>query len=408
MFFLPAAVLAAHSGRHVHLETSGQHHVMVQANGAVHDMEPAAVPLELAEIKAEPCTAGETGQHGADASFLHCRPWSCRDGVREYGLQQRARKEIHDVSDAEFHRFRVAFRQLHQREEKTYRDNSTTLWGHGGAPSTAAFVHLHEHSHHGHMHSNFLPFHRRMILEVETQLQVVSQDCSVMLPYWNWAAEKTEFGQSQVWSHERFGNLSAGCVETGVPAGWAYGDCLQRGAKDLWSPNMYGNVLPTWAEARRKIKATKLYSEIRPVFEYWHNSMHCAVHGDMCSLKAPRDPVFYLHHSMIDRAWYYWQQAHAGPETEACGDCKSLESFGNVDAHEYVGKIQDGCIPLPVSQPQVCLSYQTEPQIVLDLDAAGTKKLAEEKEARRRAAGGIRSSLDFDPNDLSKYCICLR
>ncbi|MCA1731743.1 MAG: tyrosinase family protein, partial [Actinobacteria bacterium] len=44
-----------------------------------------------------------------------------------------------------------------------------------------------------------------------------------------------------------------------------------------------------------------------------HNDVHVWVGGTMGQVPtAGYDPLFYAHHSMIDRLWYLWQLRHPG------------------------------------------------------------------------------------------------
>jgi len=371
LFFAPAL---AHE--HIRAEPHpASEHVSRQPAEHSHGELGAAQPLKPLHLQQEACAAGASGVHEADASGKHCRPWTCEAGMKKFGLQQRVRHEIHSLTDARWNQLLQSMHMLHLQPDNEMTDNSTHLFDHVGQPSTAAFTDLHARSHMHHGDDTFFPFHRRMMLDVETQLQKLADDCSLTLPYWNWAEETHQFGQSEIWHHSKLGSLSTGCVTEGVASNWSYyrgrdteKSCLLRGThKDpTWSPTAYNGYLPSWVELKRVMK-TSGYSELRKKSENWHNAFHCMVQGDMCSLLAPRDPVFYLHHAMIDRYWYFWQQGH--PEDQMmCGNCTGgLQVYGCVRPEEYVGSVgpDAGCetghsMMLPVSDPAVALSYADE------------------------------------------------
>mmetsp|Transcript_19952 Transcript_19952/g.48581 ORF Transcript_19952/g.48581 Transcript_19952/m.48581 type:complete len:454 (+) Transcript_19952:118-1479(+) len=369
----------------------------------------APVPLDPHVIDLESCTAGSSGVHPADGTPKHCRPWSCgKDLIRQYQLQQRARYEVHTFNDTRWDQLLDAFRLMYKQPDDVLVDNSTNLFDHVGRPSTAAFTDLHARSHMHHGSDTFFPFHRRMMLDVETQLQMLSGDCTLTLPYWNWAEETYQFDTSVMWTPERLGSLKPGCVDDGLANDWKYirghdteKTCLVRGTtkKDAeWSPSAYNGYLPSWSHLQTLLSQMG-YGELRKNSENWHNAFHCMVHGDMCSLLAPRDPVFYFHHSMIDRYWYYWQQRH--PEEQAgCGNCSAgLHSFGGVVAEEYVGTIRKDehsptgeCVPQPTSDPSVCLTYVPETYHVAVAEKVAT---VSHRGAHVGPDGKITS--DFDP-----------
>jgi hypothetical protein len=43
-----------------------------------------------------------------------------------------------------------------------------------------------------------------------------------------------------------------------------------------------------------------------------HNTVHIWVGGSMFPMSSPNDPVFFLHHCMVDKVWADWQAAHPG------------------------------------------------------------------------------------------------
>lgn len=383
------------------------------------ELRPAQ-PLQPLHLDLEACLDGSSGVHGADASGKHCRPWTCEGGVRRFGLQRRVRHEIHDLTDSRWDQLLQAMHLLHLQPDNAMIDNSTHLFAHDGQPSTAAFTDLHARSHMHHGDDTFFPFHRRMMLDVETQLQMLSNDCSLTLPYWNWAEETHQFDQSLVWHHSKLGSLQFGCVENGVAANWSYyrgkqdkKSCLLRGTvKDPhWSPSAYNGYLPSWAELLQVMKHSD-YSELRRKSENWHNAFHCMIQGDMCSLLAPRDPVFYLHHAMIDRYWYLWQKNHNASQM-MCGGCVGgLQVYGCVRPEEYVGAVQPDpeCAPghslaLPVSDPVVALSYADETYHVKSGETLTKKK---SRTTHVNPDGTI--TTNFDPvkdADAHNYqCLC--
>jgi len=325
--------------------------------------------LQPAELPQEPCEAEAEGVGAPDGAPTHCRPWKCSEGKKQWSMQQRIRKEIHDLSDKEFKLYSDTVNQLYQREEAADQDNSTHLYDHTTKPSMVNFVTLHCASHVGHSHDNFYPFHRRMLLDFETELQKQAQDCSVTIPYWNWAVESHKFDQSEAWRGKRFGKLpfEQECVEDGVAGGWRYvhGDgedmCLMRGGHwNNWTTDHYRSTLPSWTALQGHAESST-YGEFRQKGELWHNKFHCMVHGDMCSMVAPRDPVFYSHHSFIDRFYDLWQEKHPA-EHQECAGCTMLPNFGFAAATEYVGALHPTGpgTTVPVSDPSIWVQYAPE------------------------------------------------
>mmetsp|Transcript_35617 Transcript_35617/g.75417 ORF Transcript_35617/g.75417 Transcript_35617/m.75417 type:complete len:866 (+) Transcript_35617:47-2644(+) len=309
----------------------------------------------LPELEEQPCSAGLGGTNAADGSDYHCRPFTCEDGVKVFGLQRRVRKEIHDLSDAGFASFRDALKSL--------KDSKADYPG-----SYDSFVRMHQISKQAHGGPEFLPWHRRFLLEFETALQKASGSCALTLPYWNWAEETGNFAGSAVWSASRYGRLEEGCITSGVAAGWQNeeGNCVRR------SPRAQLNgVLPSWVVVAEEIERTSDYegaAGIRSKLEYalGHGAAHMMIGGDMGSLVSPRDPVFFLHHCFIDRLYSFWQDYHivhsTGVAVNSCGGLRTCNALGGLGgmAQDWIGTldVQEHCVPLPVSRPGSCLAYQ--------------------------------------------------
>lgn len=74
-----------------------------------------------------------------------------------------------------------------------------------------------------------------------------------------------------------------------------------------------------------------------------HGAVHSGIGGDMSPSTSPNDPIFFLHHTQIDRLWYLWQQE--SPET------RMLDYAGNKTQYN-----EGGVDPVAASLTDV-LSY---------------------------------------------------
>ncbi|KAJ4253856.1 hypothetical protein NW762_010251 [Fusarium torreyae] len=57
-----------------------------------------------------------------------------------------------------------------------------------------------------------------------------------------------------------------------------------------------------------------------------HQAIHSAIAGEMNPATSPNDPIFFLHHTQVDRLWWQWQQAN--PKTrlrDYSGPTRSLD-----------------------------------------------------------------------------------
>ncbi|RDL40017.1 uncharacterized protein BP5553_04357 [Venustampulla echinocandica] len=182
--------------------------------------------------------------------------------------------------------------------------------------------------------AQFLPWHRYFIHVYEQALK----DCGYtgVAMYWNWAADSAAPSAAKVWSPvDGFGgngNQStpdvpfSKCVTDGPFTGLtlAYYNtevrphCLMRdfqpahpeaGLQDMigfqFTPEIVAEVsaYPDFSSFHGAL-------ESRP-----HAVVHAGVSGDMGPATSPNDPIFFLHHTMVDRIWWLWQQQNPSVRT---------------------------------------------------------------------------------------------
>lgn len=170
-----------------------------------------------------------------------------------------------------------------------------------------------------HRGPSFLPWHRAFIYEFEDQLRAI--DPTITLPYWPFENETT--GIPRVFSPGYFGsdgNRSQGDRVTDGPfASW---NVIRRIGRD---PDTQQTALPSLANVNTVLQYTNYdtapYIEQSIGFvmgmEGWiginspwgmHNRVHGYIGGDMGTMEAANDPIFFLVHANIDRIWWNWQQ----------------------------------------------------------------------------------------------------
>ncbi len=170
----------------------------------------------------------------------------------------------------------------------------------------------------------FLSWHRRFIYDLELELQRVSGNPSLGIPYWNWPSGGAN---ASMWNNNFLGGNgdTGGVVRTGpfragewtvINASGSQAGPLQRAFGQSGMP-----TLPTQAEVNQVLDVTP-YDVFpwnlgsRPSFrnqlEGWigpnlHNRGHVWVGGSMLPMTSPNDPVFFMHHCMVDKIWHDWQ-----------------------------------------------------------------------------------------------------
>ncbi|VDO66312.1 unnamed protein product [Heligmosomoides polygyrus] len=235
-----------------------------------------------------------------------------------------------------------------------------------------------------------LPWTIEICHEFRMEMALRQYDPTVALPYWDSTLDAAldDPTASVMWSDELMGSTnSAGTLDSGMFAYWqAHLDhTTQRamGVSRFSSPTSQYTLAQMTATLNR-ITDTMAFSAasrtcptnlLPPRFavEFVHGGNHIWIGGDMyVTTKATNDPLFYLHHCMIDNLWEQWRlakQTRAVRETAYPGDninCSSQSHFSrsimvpfspmvNIDglSNKYTGIAppQMGAAPPPLSAP---------------------------------------------------------
>jgi tyrosinase len=228
----------------------------------------------------------------------------------------------------------------------------------------------------------FLAWHREFIRRFELDLQTVAP--GIGIPYWDWAADAAlpNPKTAPVWSNDMMGgdgDASDGsyAVKTGPFAYGRWTVVYETGSPIRYSGGKFTGALkrqfgagvatlPSQASIDTALKAflydtspwdkSSSSSSHRNQMEgninspQMHNRVHRWIGQTMRLLTSPNDPVFFLHHSNIDRIWAQWQAA-------------SLE-------HGYL-PVTDG--PAGHNLNDAMFPWNTAPINVLDHQALGYK-----------------------------------
>jgi len=188
----------------------------------------------------------------------------------------------------------------------------------------------------------FFPWHREMILRYERDLASAMGEPDFALPYWDWAADAALApGASAIWQPDLMGGDGSGAnneVATGPFRSVANGGTwktveldnmgmpLPAGAlKRTLGRGSGASPLPPPATVTTTLAITpydssnfsQMSTGFRSAAEGWnpygmHNLVHVWVGGSMLPGTSPNDPIFFLHHSNVDRLWNLWQKQNGG------------------------------------------------------------------------------------------------
>lgn len=162
--------------------------------------------------------------------------------------------------------------------------------------------------HNVHYDWQFLPWHRALLYFLERHLRQLSGSDDLRLVYWDWESPESR-------------TLPAIYAPPDQPLYWANRK-LDGPRWPLTDANV--NVQPSLITPDfETFGGTGVQNEPRPIA---YSGPHAPVHnafapGDMSDLQySPRDPVFYAHHSNVDRLWSSW--VAAGHTNSDFGDAK--------------------------------------------------------------------------------------
>ena len=187
----------------------------------------------------------------------------------------------------------------------------------------------------------FLPWHRAYLWYLEQAMQ--DQVGGIAIPWWDWTRDQEI---PDAYSHAQIDG-------TPNPLYNFHMQFPSPDPVDRVTQRNSGNrnrliTLPTKRDVQNLLNL-KEWGDFSDALERHHNSVHVWVGGDMANTGyAAFDPLFYAHHSMIDRIWYLWQVKHGhnnfpnqfldyplAPFNKTCRDVLDVEALG----YEYAATV---------------------------------------------------------------------
>ncbi|KAH6601443.1 hypothetical protein BASA50_001586 [Batrachochytrium salamandrivorans] len=221
------------------------------------------------------------------------------------------RQEIRTLSSKQLTNYVNAIKCLHKTPSRFPKDIGTV-----SLYDDLVYVHLLS-GDLAHLTSMLLPWHRVFTLAFE---QLMRGFCGYTdpLPYWDWSIDSQAPEKSVVWSNSLMGGDGAAntdCIASGPFANFQVNvpkrHCIKRRfvLQDA-SGSMLG-ALYSPAELATIFSTTTDYDSFRQTIEdNPHNAIHAAVGGEMDEpTTSANDPIFFLHHTNIDRMWWIWQKS---------------------------------------------------------------------------------------------------
>jgi tyrosinase len=169
-----------------------------------------------------------------------------------------------------------------------------------------------------HSNSLFLPWHRGYLYHFELALQEI--DPEVTLPWWDWMEEPgIPAAYDDAEAEGKANVLASAPIEPGVPRqpGWPERTQREPGGQ---IPGVPAALPPPLRSFYDWMMESPSYGQfwnrcVRP-----HNNIHLWIGGNGGQMSdenwAAFDPIFWAHHTMVDRLWRIWQHSPLGEDPD--------------------------------------------------------------------------------------------
>ena len=210
------------------------------------------------------------------------------------------RRSASKLTAEQLRRFRAAIREaLARRDDRGYQ----YFAGWHGVPFNYCW----------HGDPRFLPWHRAYLYFFELALQDI--DPEVTLPWWDWA---TSADLPRAYTARRVGGQANPLYSAPIEPMTSRRDPSwpRRTRRDVG--RLPPPLPPPWGERFAWALEAESFSEFNRRITLLHNNVHVWVAGTMAEVDwAAYDPIFWAHHTMVDRAWRIWQHNHPGANPPA-------------------------------------------------------------------------------------------
>lgn len=203
---------------------------------------------------------------------------------------------------------------------------------------------------HAHQSPSFFPWHREFLRLLELDLQTVSANPYLFMPYWDWTSSATPFTSNFL------GSITYGSVSSGnFSPSWGWPLYRSSIGTSYLQRRLGDNASRPSSTTVSNVQSYTVYDQSPWDSSVWnsyrnrneidlHNRVHNYVGGHMGTREAPNDPAFWLHHCNIDRLWWNWQQTR-GIDTY---QPRTGTTYGVIDNTETMRPFPTGRTPSTV------------------------------------------------------------
>lgn len=200
---------------------------------------------------------------------------------------------------------RKNWREMTTAEKVVYTNAINALYNKNGVNVIETYVSTHNSSTYvRHNVIDFLPWHRMFLYYFELELKAsgVTGASNIAIPYWGWETPGDWTSSSPLFSS---GSNNLGLFGYPIPAGTF---TRSFGAPVTQPTSTELDDLSTSYLLFGTNYASEQNTRFWPRLEAeYHNTYHWFVGGSMNNVTiSPRDPIFYQHHSYVDKIWQDW------------------------------------------------------------------------------------------------------
>jgi tyrosinase len=256
-----------------------------------------------------------------------------REGVQivgEVSVMVRVRKDAEALSSTEIRKLLSAVAKVHDKDN----GGLNSQWvKHARAHSEAFNLGIHG-------TPLFGPWHRAFLLALERELQAI--DRTVALPYWRF-----DRPAPKLFTREFIGVVGTVTAPGGFVVDFDTSNPLKDwqmfdGRGPLVRRRNASQDIAIPAAVWASVMAHTEYADFNDDLEAWyHNDAHNHILGWLGTGSSPRDPLFYLLHANVDRAWAHWQARHGRFDPEG-NDAKSYSATGSYPGSNVAGRWRKG------------------------------------------------------------------
>jgi tyrosinase len=156
----------------------------------------------------------------------------------------------------------------------------------------------------------FLPWHREYVYRFEEICREVLHDDSFALPYWNWQEMRKVPAGFRLPTSPLYHPRSPWTI-LGSAIPWFYTASFMMEAilSETCFLDFASGALSEGMEQTQGVSSG-------PLEGIPHDNIHVWLGGDMAGINtSPRDPIFWMHHNMIECVWVEWNVGRRNPNT---------------------------------------------------------------------------------------------